>query len=253
MSRRFSGKTVLVTGSAGGLGRSFAEAFSREGASLILVDINMEGLAETKRRLEASGGVASVHRADLSSEQEIRALAAAVLAAHAKLDVLINNAGIAYGEITTGFANLPMEKWEQYFRVNTLAPLFLAEALRPALARAKGLIINQSSMASATPATAYGVTKAALNAMTFGMATQFAADEIRAVAIAPGLMDTEANRTHLPAEKHAQIQGLQLVKRGGTAEDIANMAVFFASDEGSFINNELVFVDGGSRLRGWRM
>ena len=127
-----------------------------------------------------------------------------------------------------------------------------AQALRPALAKAKGLIINQSSMASFAPGTAYGVTKAALNAVTYGMAMQFAKDEIRAVAIAPGLMDTEANRSHLAAETQARIKGMQLMKRQGTAEDIANMAVFLASPEGSFVNNQVILVDGGNNLRGFR-
>ena len=120
------------------------------------------------------------------------------------------------------------------------------------IAKAKGLIINQSSSASYMPATAYGVTKATLTAINFGMAVQFAGDEIRAVAIAPGLMETEASRSSLSSETWQRVKSTQAMKRLGTAKDIANLGVFLASDEGSFINNEIILVDGGNMMRGFR-
>ncbi len=252
MTGKFSGKTVLVTGAAGGLGRAYALAFAREGATLCLADVNETGLAESQALIEGEGGAASWHGVDLSDEAQIVACAKAVLADHPRLDVLINNAGLAYGEIAHGFVGLGMTKWQRFLAVNTIAPLLLAEALRPALAAAQGLIINQSSMASYTPATAYGVTKASLNAMTFGMATQFGGDGIRVVAIAPGLMETEANRAALPEATYERVKAMQLVKRQGTAQDIAHLGIFLASDEGSFINNEIIIMDGGNQLRGWR-
>ena len=253
MAGRFSGKTVLVTGSAGGLGRAYALAFAKEGAALILVDVNEAGLAESRTMIEALGGTASDHRVDLGDEAQITALAATVLGAHPRLDVLINNAGLAYGEIAHGFFGLGMAKWQRFLAINTIAPLLLAEALRPALAAAEGLVINQSSMASYTPATAYGVTKASLNAMTFGMATQLGGDGIRVVAIAPGLMETEASRASLPEATYQRVKSMQILKRQGTAEDIANLGIFLASEEGSFINNEIIIMDGGNQMRGWRM
>lgn len=253
MTDRFRGKTVLVTGSAGGLGRAYALAFAREGAALILADLNETGLAETQAMIEALGGEASTHRVDLGKEGDLAAFAQAVLGDHPSLDVLINNAGLAYGEIAHGFFGLGLAKWQHFLTVNTIAPLLLAEALRPALAKVKGLIINQSSMASFTPATAYGITKASLNAMTYGMALQFGADEIRVVGIAPGLMETQANRASLPPETYDRVKSMQIVKRQGTAEDIANLGLFLASNEGSFINNEVIIMDGGNNLRGWRL
>lgn len=253
MSRRFAGKTVLVTGGAAGLGRAYALKFGAEGAHLILADINSDGMATTKGLVEKTGGSAECHLCDMSDELQIKALGAAVIAAHDKLDVLINNAGLHAGEIARGFFGLGQAKWQYYFAVNTIGPLLLAEALRPALAKAKGLIINKSSMASYQPQTAYGITKASLNVLTHAMASQFAADEIRCVAIAPGLMETPAAKDGVADESWARLLAMQTVKRQGTADDIANLGLFLASDEGSFINNQVLLCDGGNQMRGFRI
>jgi NAD(P)-dependent dehydrogenase (short-subunit alcohol dehydrogenase family) len=253
MSKAFAGRTVLVTGGAAGLGRAYALRFGGEGAHLVLADINEAGMAAVKAEVEAAGGSAECHRCDMASEPDIVAFGAAVCAAHPRLDVLINNAGLHMGEIARGFFALGQAKWQHFFAVNTIGPMLLAEALRPALVAAKGLIINKSSMASYQPATAYGITKACLNVFTHAMATQFGADEIRCVAIAPGLMETPAARDGVEAENWQRLKAMQLVKRQGSAEDIANLAVFLASDEGSFVNNQVILCDGGHQLRGFRI
>src|SRR5262249_35101594 len=148
---------------------------------------------------------------------------------------------------------LSQEKWLHFFNVNTVAPLILAQALRPLLAAsARGVVLNVSSMASSVPGTAYGVTKAALNAMTYGMAGAFGSDGIRVNAIAPGIMETPASRAFLPADKYSLIQGQQMLKLHGTAEDIASLGLFLASDDARFITCEIMHCDAGNRLRGWR-
>jgi len=253
MSGRFAGKTVLVTGGAAGLGRAYALKFGGEGAHLILVDINADGMAETSEMVAAVGGSAECHLCDMGDEAQIQALGAAVVAAHDTLDVLINNAGLHQGEIARGFFGLGQAKWQRFFAINTIGPLLLAEAVRPALAKAKGLIINKSSMASYQPQTAYGITKAALNVFTHAMACQFGADEIRCVGIAPGLMETPAAKDGVEEENWARLRSMQSVKRQGTAEDIANLGMFVASPEGSFINNQVLLCDGGHQLRGFRL
>ena len=253
MVAKFLGKTVLVTGGAAGLGRAYALAFGREGAHVILADINEAGMIETAALVQGLGGTAEHQSVDMSDEGQINALAANVIAGHEKLDVLINNAGLHAGEIARGFFGLGMEKWQFYFAVNVIGPMLLAEALRPALAKAQGLIINKSSMASYNPATAYGITKASLNVFTHAMATQFGADGIRCCAIAPGLMETPAAKDGVADDNWERIKGMQSVKRQGTAEDIANLGVFLASDEGSFLNNQVILCDGGNQMRGFRI
>ncbi len=253
MALGIKGKTVLVTGGAAGLGRGYALAFGALGAHIILADLNEAGMEETKALVESVGSSAECHHVDMADEASINALGAAVMANHAKLDVLINNAGLHLGEIARGFAGLGMAKWQHYFAVNTIGPLLLAEAVRPALKAAKGLIINKSSMASYQPQTAYGITKAGLNIFTHAMAAQFGVDDIRCVAIAPGLMETPAAKDGVADDNWQRIKAMQSVKRQGTAEDIANLGVFLASDEGSFINNQVILCDGGNAMRGFRI
>ncbi len=252
MQKRFADRHVLITGAAGGMGLAFANEFAAEGAALILTDIDEAGLQKTAAAMRERGIRCASHVLDLSSERDIAAFATLILSEHPRLDVLINNAGLAYGEVATGFEKLSQAKWLRYFAVNTVAPLLLAHALRPSLASARGAILNVSSMASFMPGTAYGVTKAALNAMTYGMAGSFGADGIRVNAIAPGIMETPASRAELTPETYTRIQGQQMLKLHGTAEDIAKLGVFLASDEARFITCEVVSCDAGNRLRGWR-
>ena len=252
MGKRFTDRLVLITGAAGGMGRAFAQAFAAEGAELVLTDVEQQGLDETASLVRAAGVECSAHRVNLAVERDISQFAEQIGNARPRLDVLINNAGLAYGEVARAFETLSQEKWLHYFNVNTVAPLLLAQALRPLLVNARGVVLNVSSMASYVPATAYGVTKAALNAMTYGMAQVFAADGIRVNAIAPGLMETPASRAQLSSETYDRIQGQQLLKLHGTAEDIAALGLFLASDEARFITCEIVHCDAGNRVRGWR-
>lgn len=252
MTRRFENKLVAITGAAGGMGLAFGRHFAAEGATLILTDAEPVGLAESAATLTKEGARCATHRVDLVAESEIHAFAAEVARSHERLDVLINNAGIAYGAVAFGFESLTQAQWLRCLSVNTVAPLLLAQALRAPLAQAKGVVLNVSSMASNVPANAYGVTKAALNAMTYGMASVFGADGIRVNAIAPGIMETPASRGNLSAETYQRVQSQQLLKLHGTADDIAKLALFLASDDARFITCEIVSCDGGNRLRGWR-
>jgi 3-oxoacyl-[acyl-carrier protein] reductase len=252
MEKRFAGRLVLITGAAGGMGRTLALRFAAEGAGLILTDVDEPGLQESATLVRAKDAECSTQRVNLAIESEILQFAQGIVGRHPRLDVLVNNAGLAYGEITTGFEKLSQEKWLRFLAVNTVAPLILAQALRPSIAAARGVILNMSSMASYMPATAYGVTKAALNSMTYGMASAFSVDGIRVNAIAPGLMETPASNANLSPDTQARVQSQQLLKLHGTADDIASLGLFLASDEGRFIDCEIVHCDAGNRMRGWR-
>ncbi len=252
MGERFRDRVVLVTGSAGGLGRAFALGFGREGARLVLADLDVTGLEETAAMLRDLGARSSIHQVDLASESDIHAFAADVRNLNPQVDVLINNAGLAYGEISTGFDGLGQAKWLRFLAINMIAPLLVAEALRDQLAVAPGTIINISSMASYMPATAYGITKSSLNAMSFGMAHSFGKQGIRVNSIAPGLMETPASKKGVAPENWARLQSMQLLKQPGGPDDIVKLGLFLASDEARFITNDIVHCDAGHPLRGYR-
>ena len=246
-------KRVVITGAAGGMGQAFARHFAAAGAALILTDVDEPGLERAAATLREQGAQCSTHRVDLGVESEILRFAAQLAGEHERLDVLVNNAAIAYGEVAHMFETLGQAQWLRYLSINTVTPLLLAQALRSPLAKAQGVVLNVSSMASYVPATAYGVTKAALNAMTFGMASAFGRDGIRVNAIAPGIMETPASRASLPPGTYERIQSQQLLQLSGTADDIAALGVFLASDAARFITSEIISCDGGNRLRGWRV
>lgn len=256
MSRRYEGKTVVVTGAAAGLGRALALGYAREGGELVLLDIDTKGMDETAAMVRELGAVCSTHTIDLSKEEEINAVGAAICAAHPKVHVLYNNAGIAYGEVNTPIDRVPLDKFQFFMMVNTFAPLYLARALRPSLAAAAkksgACVINQSSMASYQPAVVYGVTKAALNQLTWGMARMFGSDGIRVNAVAPGLMETENSASGLGAEKHAEIRKLQMISEVGNPEDIVQCGLFLGSDDARFITSEIIHCDAGHPYRAWR-
>jgi 3-oxoacyl-[acyl-carrier protein] reductase len=252
MPRNFENKVVAITGAAGGMGQAFARHFAAEGAALILADVDEKGLEQTAAMMVEQGARCSTHRVDLAVESDIHQFAAQISDRHERLDVLINNAGLAYGEIAHSFHTLSQAQWLRFLSINTVAPLLLSQALRALLAKAQGVVLNVSSMASYVPATAYGVTKAALNAMTYGMASVFGSDGIRVNGIAPGIMETPAARASLPPETYGRVQGQQMLKLHGTADDIAALGLFLASDAARFITCEIVSCDAGNRLRGWR-
>jgi 3-oxoacyl-[acyl-carrier protein] reductase len=253
MTKPFTGRKVLITGAAGGMGRALATRFGGAGAQLILTDIDQTGLDEAATALRQDNVQCETYVVDLAEEGDIQRFAKELCLQHPQLDVLINNAGMAYGEVAHGFAELSQEKWLRFLSINSLAPLMLAQALREPLAQAKGVIINITSMASNMPGTAYGVTKATLNAITYGMAGTFGAEGIRVNGIAPGLMETPAALEQLPEGTLERIQSMQMLPGvKGSPEDIAELAAFLASDQARFIHCEIVSCDAGNRVRGWR-
>lgn len=253
MGERYKDRVVVVTGAAGGLGRALAQGYAREGGRLVLVDVNATGLAETKRLIEAAGGAeASTYTLDLMDEAAIDAFGAEVCAKHPKIQVLYNNAGLAYGEITGMIDTFSLAQWMRFFTINSISPLLVSKALKPSLAAAKGCIINQSSMASNMPSTAYGVTKATLNSFTYGLAQVFGPAGIRVNSVEPGLMETEASNDSLAAETKARVQGMQTLALHGLPDDIVNLGLFLGSDDARFITQEVFACDAGNRLRGWR-
>jgi NAD(P)-dependent dehydrogenase (short-subunit alcohol dehydrogenase family) len=255
MNNAFAGKVALVTGAARGIGRAIAEQLYADGARVLLVDCNAEGVAETARSMRAHNGanVDSVV-ADLANPAGIAALASQVQASSTKIDILVNNAGI---ELDLPFEEVTSELFDRVIAVNLRAPLLLAQALVPLFPATGGAIINISSIHAdhAFPnAIPYACSKAGLVALTRNLALELASRQIRVNAICPGYIDTpmwdEWLRSSSDPEALAhETEALHPLGRRGKPQDVASAAAYLAGPQSSWITGTCLVVDGGLTIR----
>lgn len=256
---RLSDKRAVVVGAGQtpgdtiGNGRATAIRFAQEGAIVACVDVNRSSAEETLAMIEAEGGSGLVIQADVSREADCQQAIAACEEGLGHIDILHNNIGIGRGD--RGVTSMTEEAWEAIFNTNVKAVMFLCKHALPGMrARGSGVITNISSVAAicAVGLVAYKSSKAALNAYTHALATANARYGIRANVIMPGLMETPmaiegnvaagADREKLIAQRNALVP---LGGKMGSAWDVANAALFLASDEARFITGVNLPVDGG--------
>jgi NAD(P)-dependent dehydrogenase (short-subunit alcohol dehydrogenase family) len=256
---RLAGKSAVVVGAGQtpgetiGNGRATAVRFAEEGARVLLVDRNEHSAEETREMVAERGGEASVFRADVTRESDCEAMVAACRQRYGRLDILHNNIGIGAGD--TGAAGMTEAVWDRIFTTNVRAVMLVCKHALPVMrAQRSGVIINISSVAAvcAVGLVAYKSSKAALNAYTHALATGNARYGIRANVIMPGLMNTPMAIEGYVAAGHDRDELIRrrdaLVPLGGkmgTAWDVANAALFLASDEAGFITGVCLPVDGG--------
>jgi NAD(P)-dependent dehydrogenase (short-subunit alcohol dehydrogenase family) len=261
---RLARKVAIVVGAGQtpgdtiGNGRASAVLFAREGARVLLVDRRLDSARETQEMIAAEGGEASSVEADVTREDDCRAVTAACLERFGRIDVLHNNVGIAAGD--TGPTHLELDAWRRIMDVNLTAMFLMCKHALPQMREQRsGSIINISSVASiaSTGMLTYKVSKAGVNALTQQIATGNARHGIRCNAILPGLMNTPmaiegfSAATGVSKEKliEARDSMVPLGGKMGTAWDVAAAALFLASDEASFITGVLLPVDGGQSLK----
>jgi NAD(P)-dependent dehydrogenase (short-subunit alcohol dehydrogenase family) len=246
---RLKGKVAVVTGAAKGQGEGIARRFADEGARVALFDVLVEAGTATAAALVAAGADARFFPCDVADEAQVRAAIDGAVKSFGGLDILYNNAAIiGYGR---RIADLDSAEWDRTIAVNLRGPFLCAKyALPHLIGRGGGAIINVSShgafQASPVGVADYAVAKGGLVTLTYYLASEYGSDRIRANCIAPGPVPTDLNRMFLGTEE-GRAQTAQWIPLGrvGAIDDVANAAVFLASDEAAWITGAVLRVDGG--------
>ena len=238
-------KTAIVTGSRRGIGKAIALALAKEGANVVITDVNQEDCQKVADEIQNAGGKALATRCDISSKSEVLAMVESTISRFGRVDILVNNA--ASGVIKP-FVRLTEEDWDHTFAVNLKGAFLCSQAVaRNMIKNGGGRIINISSVASgggggAPPLMApYVASKGGLKSLSEALAVELAAFGINVNVICPGTIDSGA------VPESIKSRSLKTVPQGrlGRPEEIANMVVFLVSPEADYITGSIITVDGG--------
>ncbi|MFN0143337.1 MAG: SDR family oxidoreductase [Mycobacterium sp.] len=247
---QFDEKVGIITGAGGGIGQAYAEALAREGAAVVVADINVEGAQRVAAGILAEGGTALAIPVDVSDVESTKAMADRTLAEFGGIDYLVNNAAIFGGMKLDFLVTVDWDYYKKFMSVNMDGALLCTRAVYRKMAkRGGGAIVNQSSTAAWLYANYYGLAKVGINGLTQQLSRELGGQNIRINAIAPGPINTEANRTTTPQEMVADIVRNIPLSRMGQPEDLVGMCLFLLSDQARWITGQIFNVDGGQIIR----
>jgi NAD(P)-dependent dehydrogenase (short-subunit alcohol dehydrogenase family) len=250
MSGRLQGKVALITGAGSGIGRETSLLFAAEGASVLAVDVNPVAAEETVELVQAGGGEATSHEADVALSGDNEAMVSAAETAYGRLDIMFNNAGIMHSADDDAVST-EEDVWDLTMDINAKGVFLGCKYGIPALRRAGGgSIINTASfvalLGAATPQVAYTASKGAVLAMTRELAVVHARENIRVNALCPGPLRTELLMKFLDTDEKKQRRLVHIpMGRFGEAAEMAKAALWLASDESSYVTGADFVVDGG--------
>lgn len=247
---KLEGRVTIITGAASGIGRASAHEFAREGAKVVVADINLEGAQETAQQIETAGGVALAVKTDVSQPQSVQNLVQQTLSTFGKLHVLFNNAAI---QVNKTIEDTTFEEWNRQLGINLGGVFLCSKYSLPHLRDTTGCVINMASVNGffVEPMCAgYCATKGAIIALTKAMAIDHGKDGIRVNCICPGYIDAGLAWEYFevqpnPAAARAAAGKLHALGRVGQPKEVARVAVFLASDDASFMTSSSVVVSGG--------
>jgi NAD(P)-dependent dehydrogenase (short-subunit alcohol dehydrogenase family) len=251
MSGKLHGKTALITGGAGGIGRATALLFASEGAAVGVVDLNQEAGRQIAREISTAGGRAIFERADVTRPADCRRVVERIVHEFGGIHILFNNAGIIR---RASVVEISEDDWDAVIAVNVKSTFLMSREIIPIMAKAEGgSIINTASgwgLAGGPRAAAYCASKGAVVLMTKAMAIDHGRQKIRVNCICPGDTDTamlrgEARQMGEPEDRFLADSAQRPLGRVGTPEEIAQAALYLASDAASFVTGTAMVVDGG--------
>lgn len=240
-------KVALVTGAGSGIGKAVAIAYAREGAAVMVSDINEEAGKQTVELIEKNGGKSSFFKADTSTPEGNEALVNATLETFGKLDIACNNAGIGGEAAETG--NYSLEAWKKVLDINLNGVFYGCKYQLNAMEQnGGGAIINMASIhgtVAAPMSSAYTTTKHAVVGLTKNIGAEYAQKNIRCNAVGPGYIDTPLLEKNLKPEQLEALKQKHPIGRLGKAEEVAELVAFLSSDKASFITGAYYLIDGG--------
>lgn len=248
----FNGQVVIVTGSGSpkGIGRTIAQTFARQGATVVLTDINQEGLDANVREIEALGGKAYGVAGNICDKASVDALIADVMAKYGRIDVLVNNAGISQ-KVTV--ADMTMADIQRIFNVNMFGLFQITQAVCEVMKKQHyGRIVHLSSVSGKRGGGVFGgahysASKAAVLGFSKNLAREVSQYGITTNCVCPGLINTEIWKSMPKEQADAVIAGIPMGRPGETQE-VADAIVFLASKEASYITGEEIDINGGSHM-----
>ena len=248
---RLKDKVAIVTGGARGIGLAVAKAFAREGAAVVIADVNFDGAKQSADVLASTGSRALPVAVNVADAASVQAMIAAVLKAYGRIDILMNNAGVGGN---TPFLETSLEDWNRIVSINLTGAFLVAQAAAREMVRGGGgKIVNIASLSGqrgGNGRAAYGSAKAGLELLTKVMAVELAQHNINVNNIAPGAIETEMAKFAHDAATRAAYNYLIPMTRYGTPEEVADAAVFLCSDEARYVHGHTLNVDGGFREAG---